>query len=115
MRPAVVVISAPELAAVIAANPFPDETNPKCLHAIFRRDELDAEGSRAVAAAALKFRAAGGRDDAVARGRVVYLRTPDGLGRSELAAALSRPAAAGGTARNWATVARLMAMLDAAS
>ena len=100
---------------MIAANPFPDETNPKCLHAIFRRDELDAEGSRAVAAAALKFRAAGGRDDAVARGRVVYLRTPDGLGRSELAAALSRQAAAGGTARNWATVARLMAMLDAAS
>ncbi len=115
VRPAVVVISARELAAVIAANPFPDETNPRCLHAIFRRDEIDAAGIRAVAAAVEKFRAAGGQDDAAAGGRVVYLRTPDGLGRSDLAAALSRPAAAGGTARNWATVARLMAMLDAAS
>ncbi len=64
----------------------------------------------------MKFRAAGGQDDAAARGRVVYLRTPGGLGRSELAAVLSRPAAAiGGTARNWATVAKLMAMLDGAS
>ncbi len=47
VRPAVVVISAPELAAVIAANPFPDETNPKCLHVIFRRDEVDADGDAA--------------------------------------------------------------------
>jgi uncharacterized protein (DUF1697 family) len=47
----------------------------------------------------------------------VYLRTPDGLGRSELAAQLAKadPATTdrGGTARNWATVTRLLAMLDA--
>ena len=47
----------------------------------------------------------------------MYLRTPDGLGRSELAAQLARsnPAVGdrGGTARNWATVTKLLAMLDA--
>jgi uncharacterized protein (DUF1697 family) len=50
-------------------------------------------------------------------GRTVYLHTPDGFGRSELAARLAKadPAATdrGGTARNWATVTKLLAMLDA--
>ena len=46
-------------------------------------------------------------------GRALFLRTPDGLGRSELAAQLARAGVqADGTARNWATVTRLMAMLD---
>jgi uncharacterized protein (DUF1697 family) len=57
------------------------------------------------------------RDQASVVGRTVYLRTPDGLGRSELAAQLARsnPAAQdrGGTARNWATITKLLAMLDA--
>ena len=72
---------------------------------------------RAVAAAERRARDKGGRDQAKVVGRTVYLRTPDGLGRSELAAQLARsnPAALdrGGTARNWATVTRLLAMLDA--
>jgi uncharacterized protein (DUF1697 family) len=43
----------------------------------------------------------------------LFLHTPDGLGRSELAAQLGRSSVqADGTARNWATVTRLMAMLD---
>jgi uncharacterized protein (DUF1697 family) len=43
----------------------------------------------------------------------MFLHTPDGLGRSELSAQLSRTAASKtGTARNWATVHKLRAMLD---
>ena len=46
-------------------------------------------------------------------GRTLYLHTPDGFGTSELAAQLSRPIAqVSGTARNWATVMKLMGMLE---
>jgi uncharacterized protein (DUF1697 family) len=46
-----------------------------------------------------------------------YPRTPDGLGRSELAGQLARSktlmgTGTAGTARNWATVTRLLALLD---
>lgn len=37
VQPAVVVLSRAGLAQVIADNPFPQVTNPKCLHAVFRR------------------------------------------------------------------------------
>jgi uncharacterized protein (DUF1697 family) len=112
VRPAVVVLSGPELADVIAANPFPAEANPKCLHAIFRRDVVGASDITKVAAAVQRARESGSRDEATVVGRTLYLHTPDGLGRSELAAQLARSSVqSAGTARNWATVTRLMAML----
>jgi uncharacterized protein (DUF1697 family) len=116
VRPAVVVISAAELAQVIADNPFPAETNPKCLHAVFRRDAVDSAAIAAVTEAVQQARQAGHDDDAAIVGRTLYLRTPNGLGRSDLAARLlsSRKQVAG-TARNWATVTRLMAMVEADS
>jgi uncharacterized protein (DUF1697 family) len=60
--------------------------------------------------------AKGSRDEATVVGRFLYLRTPDGLGRSELTTELGRPGAArtsqrDGTARNWATVTKLRALL----
>jgi uncharacterized protein (DUF1697 family) len=117
VRSSVVVLSRAELAKVIANNPFPDEANPKHLHAIFRAAKVGAQEAAAVATAERRARDKGGRDQAKVVGRTVYLRTPDGLGRSELAAQLARsnPAAQdrGGTARNWATVTKLLAMLDA--
>lgn len=112
VRPAVVVISASDLAQVIKDNPFPDEANPKCLHAVFRRDVVNSDGIATVAAEVQRARDSGSRDDAVVVGRTLYLRTPDGLGRSDLAARLARTSVQSvGTARNWATVTKLMAML----
>jgi uncharacterized protein (DUF1697 family) len=112
VRPAVVVMSGPDLAQVIRDNPFPAEANPKCLHAVFRRDVVDEDGIAAVAAAVEQARAAGSRDDATVVGRTLFLRTPDGLGRSELAALLARSKVqSAGTARNWTTVTKLMSML----
>jgi uncharacterized protein (DUF1697 family) len=112
VRPAVVVISAPDLAQVIKDNPFPDEANPKSLHAVFRRDAVDSDGIATVAAEVQRARDSGSRDDAVVAGRTLFLRTPDGLGRSDLAARLARTSVqSAGTARNWATVTKLMAML----
>jgi uncharacterized protein (DUF1697 family) len=115
VRPAVVVLSRAELARVIADNPYPDEANPKSLHAVFRREELSADGIAAVAAAQEQAGGKGSRDGATVVGRTLFLHTPDGLGRSELAAQLARPrvaAMASGTARNWATVTKLMSLLD---
>jgi uncharacterized protein (DUF1697 family) len=111
-----VVLSRADLAQVIADNPFPQEASPKCLHAVFRRQDMTPEALAAIAAAQQSARAKGSPDEATVVGRTLFLRTPDGLGRSELAAQLARSSAqAAGTARNWATVTRLMAMLDSAT
>lgn len=117
LRPGVVVLSRAELAEVIAANPYPQESSPKCLHAVFRREAWTAQDTERVAAAVAAAGAKGSRDEATVAGHTLYLRTPDGLGRSELAAQLSRSGGAlaagpGGTARNWATVTRLMELAE---
>ncbi len=117
-RPATVVLSREELARVVADNPFPDETNPRALHAVFRADEPGPDVLADLEAAVARARGKGSTDDARLVGRTVYLRTPDGLGRSELAAELScaggtRRASEAGTARNRATVTKLLALLDA--
>lgn len=113
VRSAVVVLSRAGLAQVVADNPFPDEANPKCLHAVFRRADLRPDAVAAVAEAQRRARAKGSRDEAIPVGRALFMRTPDGLGRSELAVQLARCGVqTDGTARNWATVTRLMAMLE---
>jgi uncharacterized protein (DUF1697 family) len=112
VRPAVVVLSRADLAQVVADNPFPDVTDPRCLRAVFRRSELAEDAIAVIAGAQERARAKGSSDEAVAVGRALFLHTPDGLGRSELAAQLARAKGQpDGTARNWATVSRLLAML----
>jgi uncharacterized protein (DUF1697 family) len=118
VRPRVVVLSRNELSHVIADNPFPDETNPQCLHAAFRSGDVGPDEVAAVAAAVQRAREKGSRDEAQVLGRTLFLRTPDGLGRSELAAQLARSGGAlaslaPATMRNWATVRRLLALCDA--
>ncbi len=113
VSPVVVVLSQADLAQVVADNPFPGESNPKCLHAVFRREAMTPDAIAAIAAAEQTARAKGSQDEAIVVGRTLFLRTPDGLGRSELAAQLARVGSqAAGTARNWATVTRLLGMLD---
>lgn len=111
VRPAVVVISAADLARALADNPFPHVSNPRIVHAAFAATEPTAAELARIAAEVRRARANGSTDDAVVVGRTLYLLTPDGFGRSELAARLT---AAAGPARNWATVTRLAAMLTGA-
>jgi len=85
VRPRLVVLSRAELAAVVAANPFPDETNPKCLHALFRGTEFGPDEARAVAAAQQRA-AQPGRG---ARGRAHVVPAYPGRARSQRA---GRPA-----------------------
>jgi uncharacterized protein (DUF1697 family) len=115
VKSAVVVLSRAELAQAMADNPFPGEPDPRRVHAVFRQDERSPEAVQAVAALQQKSRDAGSADEAVIVGRTLFLHTPDGFGRSDLAAQLFRSSAqAAGTARNWATVTKLMVMLEAA-
>lgn len=113
-----VVLSRDELSQVITDNPYPDETNPKCLHAVFTSEQIGPDQLATIAVAAQRATDKGSRDEATVVGRTLFLHTPDGLGRSELAAQLARaggPLAATGsaTARNWATVTKLLAMCQA--
>jgi uncharacterized protein (DUF1697 family) len=109
----VVVRTCAELAQVVADNPYPDEPNPKLVHAIFLTDDPSAEAEAHVAAARQRAAARRSRDETRLVGRTLYLHTPDGFGRSKLAEELSRPRGpAEGTARNWATVLALLAMCE---
>jgi uncharacterized protein (DUF1697 family) len=114
VKPTVVVLTREQLAQVVADNPFPGEDNPRQVHALFWNGPLGTEELAAVAAAQRQAREAGGRDEAKVVGTTLYLHTPDGYGRSELAARLARIGSGrtAATARNWATVRKLLAMCD---
>ncbi|MFG2221601.1 DUF1697 domain-containing protein [Streptomyces sp. NPDC048644] len=99
-----------ELAATVAANPFPQAVAvPKSLHVTFLSD-VPADVSRLEALdlgsyAPDRFRLIG---------RELYLWCPDGIGRSRLADAVSRaPLGVTATARNWNTVNKILALADA--
>lgn len=112
VAPAGVVLTRDELAAIVAANPYPYAEDDRHVHAVFHRDAVTPDAA-VVADAEQRARAAGSRDSAVVVGHTVYLHTPDGMGRSRLAELLHRSdAIASGTARNWRTVTRLLGMLD---
>jgi uncharacterized protein (DUF1697 family) len=109
----VVVLSRDELAAAIAANPFPAEPDPKRVHAVLLSGAPAAEAAGKIDAALERSTAKGARDELAIVGRTLYLHTPDGFGNSELAAAVLRilaspRAGVTGTARNWATTLKLL-------
>jgi uncharacterized protein (DUF1697 family) len=115
VRARAVVLSREELARCAHDNPYPGETDPRLLHAVFL-PEVPGPGLAAwVANAERQVRANGSRDEAQVLGRTVYLHTPDGYPPSELRRVLARAggptsAAVAGTARNWATVSKLVSL-----
>jgi uncharacterized protein (DUF1697 family) len=111
--PAVLVRPATELEQVVAANPYPGEPAPKKVHAVFLPAPPDDDARQALRTALARAADRGSRDEAQVVARVLYLHTPDGLGRSVLADLLSRGVTRSGTARNWATVTKLLEMCRA--
>jgi len=112
LRARAVVLSGEDLARCVRDNPYPGETNPRLLHAVFLPEEPGPGLAAWVADAERQVRANGSRDRAQLLGRTVYLHTPDGYPPSELRRVLARAggptsARVAGTARNWATVSRL--------
>jgi uncharacterized protein (DUF1697 family) len=109
----VVVVSRDGLAEIVAANPFPGEPDPRRVHAVVLSEPPWPELQTKLDTARAKAAAAGGDDRVVAVGRTLYLHTPAGYGRSVLAEALLRivsspKSRATGTARNWATMTKLL-------
>jgi uncharacterized protein (DUF1697 family) len=120
VRARVVVFSRGELAQAMRDNPYSGEPNPRAVHAVFLSATPGPEVADGVADAQRRAeqKQNGTRDTAQVIGRTIFLHTPDGFGRSELAALITsgsrgRSADLAGTARNWATVTKLLAMCDA--
>jgi uncharacterized protein (DUF1697 family) len=121
LRSSVVVLSRDELAAVLAANPYPDEPNPRLVHVVFLNAEPPQDVLDRVTAATAAAAAKGSQDTVQAAGRALYVHTPDGFGRSDLAQNLFRivtppskqkKQALTATARNWATATKLLSMCE---
>jgi uncharacterized protein (DUF1697 family) len=113
----VIVLSRDDLAQVIAASPYSAEPDPKRVHVIFLPGEPEPGHAGHLAATQQKAAAKGSHDEVALAGRAVYLHTPDGYGRSELARLLGQARGplsvrAAGTARNWSTATKLLDLLD---
>ena len=80
-----VVLSRDELAQVLAANPYPDEPNPRMVHVVFLNAELPGSLLMRISAAESAAAAKGSRDTVQLVGQALFLHTPDGFGTSELA------------------------------
>jgi uncharacterized protein (DUF1697 family) len=104
------VRSASEWRSIIAKNPFRAESkaDPGHLVVMCFKDKPSASAVKALQAA-IK-----GRETFRAAGHHAYIVYPDGIGRSKLANALiERTLDTSGTARNWNTVLKLAALVDA--
>jgi uncharacterized protein (DUF1697 family) len=120
----VVVLSRDELARVLAANPYPDEPNPRMVHVVFLNGSPPRDLLDRITAAESAAAAKGSRDTVQlvgpSAGPALFLHTPDGFGTSELAQNVlkilappkkSRPGLAA-TARNWATATKLLSLSE---
>ena len=104
-EPHVLVLTRKELERAAAGNPFPEAAdNPASVHLSFLAEpakNADLKSLNALKTATERF---------VLKDRVLYLHTPDGLGRSKLAARAERLLGVPATARNWRTVTTLLEM-----
>ena len=120
----VVVLSRDELARVLAANPYPDEPNPKMVHVVFLNGSPPRDLLDRITAAESAAAAKGSRDTVQlvgqSAGQALFLHTPDGFGTSELAQNVlkilappkkAKPGLAA-TARNWATATKLLSLSE---
>jgi len=100
--PAMRLISADELRAAIASNPYPQAVpEPKSLHLSFLehppRDECVSDANRLLSET----------ESLTVVGSLLYLHAPDGVGRSKLANRIDKVLQMKTTARNWRTVMKL--------
>jgi uncharacterized protein (DUF1697 family) len=104
-EPHVLVLTPSELEHAAAANPYSEaNTSPHALHLFFLAEhpkKPDLPSLEALRAKTERFQL---------KGKIFYLYTPDGFGRSKLAASAERLLAVDATARNWRTVTTLLEM-----
>jgi uncharacterized protein (DUF1697 family) len=107
--PGVLVLSAADLARVVAGNPLLEEkgVDPSKLHVTFLDGPAPAAGLEKMQGLASP------RERLVCRGTTVYLYCPDGYGRSKLTNnTFERALKVGATTRNWKTVTTLAGLLE---
>jgi len=97
VRAAVQIRTGAELAAIVAANPYPDVSDPTKLVVTFLDNDASLPDIDLAAFAP---------ESCCARAREIYLKLPSGQARSPLLAALAKVAPDDGSAttRNWRTV-----------
>jgi uncharacterized protein (DUF1697 family) len=92
---------------LVAGNPFPDEARRDPSHLLVMPLKT-APGQREVAALQAAIE---GREVVKAKGQVLYIVYPDGIGRSKLTVSLiEKKLGTRGTCRNWNTTLKLLAM-----
>ena len=106
-RPSVMVLTASAFAAVAAANPFADVSAPKLLHVWFLGEEAVNADTKRLDEIATESEKYSLTESAF------YLHAPDGIGRSKLGAGVEKCLGVPATARNWRTVSKIGALLDA--
>jgi uncharacterized protein (DUF1697 family) len=107
LKTEVMVRSADEWSAIVAANPFPGEamSDPSHLLVMVMKREPLAEGVKAL-------QAHRGPERIEARGRELYIVYPEGIGRSKLNGASGwKKLGCLGTGRNWNTMLKLAGLL----
>ena len=102
-EPELLLLSRDQVEQAAAANPFPEaEADPAKLHLYF----LAAKPEQPDLKTLLALRTGG--EQIELEQSVCYLHTPEGIGRSKLAARVERALGVPGTARNWRTVQKLL-------
>ena len=105
-RPRLFLLSREDLLTAIESNPFPRAVaDPKTLHFLFLAEPAsnpDMEALDGVKTPTERFKLVDG---------VFYLHTPDGIGRSKLAANVEKHLGVVVTARNYRTVDKLLSMV----
>jgi uncharacterized protein (DUF1697 family) len=102
----VMVRSGPELASIVAANPYPTADEDGARHAVvFLRDPVSTSGLAKLDPQVYA------PDEFTVHGREIYLRLPNGFADSKLSIDVGKlPGKAPATTRNWNTVKKLEAL-----
>ena len=103
------VRTADEWRAIVKANPFTAAARKDPGHLLLScfKQPLDQDNVKAAQAAIT------GPEILKVDGRHLYMVFPDGIGNSKATVGMDRKLAAQGTARNWNTVQKLLALIDA--
>jgi uncharacterized protein (DUF1697 family) len=110
-RPGVMLRTAAEMREIIARNPFADRAGIEAakLAVIFLGGEPSAESRERIAA----LNKGGYPEEVYSQGRELYMYFPNGMGRPKLPVAqVERAVKIPGTARNWNTVTKLLAIAE---
>jgi uncharacterized protein (DUF1697 family) len=106
-KPKVLLLDIKALRKAIRSNPFPEaESEPKSLSILFlaaKPSHPDLQKMAVISTPTERFEL---------KGCLFYLHTPDGAGRSRLAARAEKLLGVPATGRNWRTVCKLMQMAD---